>query len=1109
MRNFLRRTFVLCAFLASSSLLPAQTFGEITGTVLDPTGAVVTGAEVTVTGTATNATRSTRTNQAGNYVFPNLLPAIYDIKVEMSGFSTATSSGIELQVQQVRRADFTLQVGDVTQVIEVAANAAILDTDSATVGTVIENRRIVDLPLNGRNYLQLVALTPNVSFGFPTSGTAEGRQGGQRTRQNISIAGQRSSLNRFTLDGVENTDVNFGTYIFLPSIDALQEFKVQSGIAPAEFGRQLGQIIVSTKSGSNQFHGALFEFLRNDKFDAKEFAFTANRPEKSPFRFNQYGATVGGPIWRNRIFFLSNYEGLRDRKAQRALRDVPSVAMQSGNFSEISSVIYDPKSRVGAPGSVTATPFPNNIIPSNQLHRTSKQLLEFIGQPNVNTGNLVSNFQSTVSRRIDRDQFTQRIDWVESSKSNWFGRYSYSDEEEVAPGPLKDGSKLTSNLKQIVVSNTRVFSPTLINDFRYGYNSFFNSNGSELSFERDVLAELAIPGLPNFGPSSWGVPTLNITGFGDRGNGTNGPDVADNTRNQFIDNVSWIRGSHSFRMGVEVLADQFNVMGNAFTRGAFGFSGNATQNPISRPGTGYGFGDFMLGVMNSSSSVLALGQVNFRAVSQYYFFDDTWKITPRLTINVGLRYENTPPYKDQLGNSISVNLPCGIQTQSAIADPNCHPVLVRIGSGDFYEGLLLRFNPAIRTARDGRLGDRLVARDNNDLAPRIGFAWSPTQKWTLRSGFGVFYSQDQGNARWDMGRNLAGRRDETGSPDFPNLSWDKISENPTSTVQINTPFTFAGAPGRRTPYTLQWMFNIQRELQEGTLLELGYVGSASRKFEFLNGYNYAPPEATGAVQARRPYPELGAIQFVENFGMGSYHGASLKLQRRFSQGLTYLASYTFSRSIDTTSGLRSNGNDVTFPQNPYDAFADKGLSSFHAKHRFVLSTLYELPWGKGRKYLNQGGVSNVLLGGWQVGSIVTFMSGNPMNLRCGCSVSNTGNFNDRTNVNGQPVVLDSGQRNTDRWFNTSAFFVQPFGQFGNAGRNVGITPGLAQWDFSVQKSFPIVEGHHLEFRFEAFNFTNNANFERPGFQVMDTNFGVIRGIRVPMREMQFALKYIF
>ena len=356
----------------------AQTLGEITGLVTDPSGAVIPGARVTITNDNTNAARSTTTNEAGVYSVPSLSPGMYSARAEADGFQSVVRSGVGLQVQQIARINFEMKVGQVAEVIEVSGGAPLLTTEDATVGTVIENRRIVELPLNGRSYLQLVALSPNVSFGFAPNGTAQGRQGGARSDESISISGQRAVFNYFTLDGIDNTDVSYNLYLFLPSIDALQEFKVQTGIFPAEFGRATAQINVSTKSGTNQFHGALFEFLRNSALDANNYSFTSVHPVKDPFKRNQFGFTVGGPIVKDRLFFMTNYEGLRDRKGLRTVATVPDNTMRAGDFSGISSIIYDPATRQRqTDGTITATPFANNMIPSSRWDPKTQQLLEF------------------------------------------------------------------------------------------------------------------------------------------------------------------------------------------------------------------------------------------------------------------------------------------------------------------------------------------------------------------------------------------------------------------------------------------------------------------------------------------------------------------------------------------------------------------------------------------------------------------------------------------------------------------------------------------------------------------------------------------------------------
>jgi hypothetical protein len=567
MRAMLLGIYFLVLGLAVSSR--AQTFGEITGEIMDPTGGVVVGATVTVTNPQTNLTRQTTTNTAGNYAFPALLPGVYNVKAEGQGFRTEVRNRVELQVQQVARIDFQLRVGLVAETIEVAGGAPLLTTENATVGTVIENRSIVELPLNGRNFLQLVALSPNVNATFADGGAATSRQGGDRASQNFSVAGMRREFNYYTLDGVANTDVDFNTYAFLPSVDALQEFKVQTGVYSAEFGHEATQVNVSTKSGTNEYHGTLFDFIRNNDFDARPFGFTTRVPVSAPFKWNQYGLTLGGPVQipklfsgKNRLFFLSNYEGFRLRNQTQVLYSTPPVSMRSGDFSQILPArITDPFNN---------QPFPGNMIPSTRFDRAALGLLEFYPTPNISGAGISNNYLSLQNNKTDKDQFTQRIDFVENSKSSWFGRYSWQDDSQVQPALYLNGHSLAVTVKQAMLANTRILTPNLVNEFRFGYSGFYNDYANELQFKRDPIKEFGI-GLIDPAPVAWGTPGVTILGFSGFGDDVNGPFVVYDHTFQWIDNVSWTRGAHSIKMGAEIRRDRFNQTGNQNARGVFDY----------------------------------------------------------------------------------------------------------------------------------------------------------------------------------------------------------------------------------------------------------------------------------------------------------------------------------------------------------------------------------------------------------------------------------------------------------------------------------------------------------------------------------------------------------
>jgi len=1112
------RLFLAGCLLSGGLRLQGQTLGSIAGQVRDSSGATITEAKVTATNVGTNAQRTVLSNEAGDYAFPSLPPGIYTVAAERPGFKTLVRTQVEIQVQQNARIDFELPVGLVSESVEVVANAVMV-TENATVGTVIENRRIVELPLNGRNYLQLVSLAPNVSTGFSTQGQAGARQGGIRAAQTISVAGQRTNFNHYTLDGVENTDPNFNTFVVMPSVDALQEFKVQTGIYPAEFGRQTTQINVLTKSGTNQYHGTAFEFLRNDKLDATSYAFTSLRPVKDPFKWNQYGFTLAGPVWlpkiykgKDKLFFMGNYESFRKRGSSTGLFSLAPAAFQGGDFSTLSNLIYDPLTRARAADcTLTGTPFPGNVIPNSRISPTSQKLLEFYQKPTL--GGLTNNYVQALSRPQNRDQFILRMDYNESSKSSWAGRYSWGDENESTPGLNQNGGKLVTNLEQYMGSNTRTLSPSAVTETRFGYTRFYNSVGTLLAFQRNVVDELGIPGLKGGDPVSWGIPSIGIPNYTGIGDSTDGPFENKNSSLQFLNNTSITHGKHSFRFGGEVRKDQFNQVGNQFGRGSFTFAITPTQDPRALtagsglPAQGDAFASFLLGNVTLTEVAAQIAAAQFRATSFALYVDDAWKISPRLTLSLGLRYENTPPWEDISGNLTTVFFNAFDNTPNVV-DPSRYPVFLRQGksSGDPYAGLRVRW-PNIPLVQDGRLGDRLVNRDNNDFAPRIGIAWSPTSKWVVRTGAGMFYNQDQGNPRFDVARNAAGRTRNDDNPDFPSETWaNGAAALNGSVANILTPQAFSNKFDRRTPYSIQWVFNLQRELGKNLAFEAGYLGSVSRHLESYRGVSAAVP-GPGTVASRSPYPNFGLLVLVEDGGRGNYNSLGTKLTKRYSNGLTALVSYTWSKSIDTTSGIRTSDSDSLFSQDGRCMLCDRGLSAFDNRHRLAVSGLYDLPFGTGRRMAIKNRLADAVIGGWQVGGITTWRSGFHINPSAGVNRANTNINVDRPDATGQSVSLDTPT--TERWFNTAAFALQPIYQFGNAARNSVPGPAGFMLDSNVQKSFRIIEGHELQFRWESYNLLNHPVWGFPNANLSSPSFGRITSTAVNMRQMQFALKYAF
>jgi hypothetical protein len=1106
--------------LCPSSALFGQTLGEITGEVRDSSGGVVTGAEIQVTNTGTGAQRRNTSNASGVYSFPLLQPGTYDVSVSMTGFQSMTRSALELQVQETARVDFTLQVGQSSQSISVSAGAPLLTTEDATVGSVIENQRIVDLPLNGRNFLSLVALSPNVSTGFGHNTSAANIVGGDRANQNISVAGSRSEFNHFTLDGVENTDPDFNTYVFLPSIDALDEFKVQAGVYPAEFGRGIGQVNVSTKAGTNALHGAAFEFLRNDDVDARPFAFVRAAPQ-NPFKWNQFGFTLGGPIYipkildgRNRLFFMTNYEGFRLRQSTQDSYSVPTAAMDAGNYSGLPT-IYDPTTRVQQGSVITAMPFPNNIIPTTQLNLKSVALLPYIPLPNVNTGaGFSSNLLEADPNTYNKDQFTQRIDFVESAKSSWYGRYSWGAEADTTRLIGSSGSAVDTQPRQEMISNSRILSPSIVNEFRFSQTGFGNSFADYLANVTNVTAPLNIPGV-NPPPIAWGIPALGINTFSTLGDSVTGPYTINDHIFQWVDNVSWTKGKHTFRFGAEIRRDRFNTSGNATQRGSFFANGTATENPQGKlgysAGTGTAMADFMLGYLNSATLALGAGFAQFRATDQNYYVDDTWRIGRTVTISAGLRYEFVPPYTDISQHLVNISIP--EPAYPGLVNAAVQPTLVRLGNGNFYQGVPFVFNPAINVARDGRLGTAGIDSDKTNFAPRLGIAWSPTSRWTLRVGAGIFYVQDIASFYLDATRNLTGSEVVTGSTTFPNLTLTNPFQIQNGVVPVvNTPKILGIQVDRKTPYTIQYLFNVQRELSTNTALEIGYMGNESHKLESWDPSNEPLPSTVGSAQSRAPFPALSTQEWImSGLGNANYQSVTGKLTRRLDHGLTLMASYAFSKSIDLSSGARNHTGEQQFPQSGYCLQCERGLSNFNVADRFVMSALYLLPFGKGKSFLDHGGVTNVLLGGWQVNTILTLQTGTPATIIAGYDEGNRGYSApvDRPNSTGVNAVLPSDQQTPNAFFNTAAFARVPAGTLGDVGRNTLIGPGIFNLDASIFKSFHIRETHELQFRFEVFNSPNHPNFGLPDTTLTDAGFGTIRTLNTNMRNVQFGLKYLF
>jgi hypothetical protein len=1108
---------VLCVTLAAVAPLHGQTpSGEISGIVSDVSGAVLPAVKVTLTNVATNAVREVETNDSGVYVLPGLLPGVYTLKAERQGFRSVERANIEVLVGSSNRISVTMDVGQLTDVVEVTGGTPLLQTETAAIGTVIENRAIVELPLNGRNYLQLASLTPGATTNGPSSSQGRQRMGGQRNSFALNVGGQRVHYNHYSLDGVENTDLNFNTYMLLPSVDALQEFKVEAGLFDAEYGRAIAQINASTKSGTNQFHGSVFQFVRDSALDAKNYFDPDDRPIP-PFTRKQYGLTVDGPVvlprldGRNKLFFMFNWEGLRERKSLTSSPSLPLTAWRTGDFSGVRDAsgnlipIYDPATRVfDAAGNVIQAPtaFPGNVIPQNRIHRVSRGLMNFYPTPDrEQTG---SNYTNHEAKRVDADQYTYRLDFVESSKSSWFFRHSISHELGYDPFAIPDmGINTDTDVHQAVLANTRMFGSNKLNDLRIGYGKLDNAHISPRANTVNVVGDLGI-NLPTDNPLYWGVPNIGITGLSGLGEESDAPFINNDTTFQIVDNFTWSLGEHSIKFGGEIRRVIYDQIGGVVTRGRFGFDGRYTQNPMLAANIrgGHPFADFLLGHFNNAEGQVGAPIADFRSGYYALYVQDSWKVGRTVTVNYGLRWEYDQPFYDKDDKIVNIDFKW---------DNSAEPVFVRAGTGDPFEGdPAFRLAPDIQYVRDGRFGRGAYRSDFNDFAPRLGIAWTMTPKTVLRTGGGIYYVRDIGNAVFDIVRNapFTIRRNEPAESFRPNLSFDQ-------------PFARTGAPtfilanqyDEPSSYIAQWSLGVQRELPGSMTGELTYFGSAGVHLRRLMTYNNPEPSQLPNSNNARPFPKFGGMQVMSAPGHSNYHALYLKVQRRFSRGLSFLSSFSYSKSIDNGSGIRTTDGDTLTPSNNYDLELERGLSAFDFRKRWTTSWMWELPFGRERRWMNSSNVADAIFGGWQLSGILTMQDGFPFTLTCGPgNIQNGGGACYPDAVPGEDWRLSRSERTRTRYFNTAAFVDRlpptDIFRYGTVARNSLIGPGFVSLDASANKRFSFGD-RHVELRVEVFNVPNLPIWGQPGSQLRTPNFGVINSTRMDSRQIQLGLKFVF
>jgi hypothetical protein len=1083
-RSVASKLTILTIFLAGSvvpiqSLLGQIQAGRIVGTITDPNKAVVPNAKVLITNTATNQAQSLISNNSGEFVLTPVNPGFYDIAVSASGFGTSEVKRVEVLVGQSARVDVELRIGDVATKLEVTAAAALLNTESGTLGQEVTNKQIVDLPLNGRSFYELARLTPGATL-LPGTGNL------LRIRANYesgtSISGVRGTQTSFYLDGVDTTDHHQGGTLIQTSIDALEEFQIQQSEYSAEFRNAGGVLNGTTKSGTNEFHGVLFEFLRNDKLDSRNF-FALQR---DVLKRNQFGGGNGGPLsipkvynGKNRTFFFVNYEAMRQRAGQVFNNLVPTPAQKAGDFSATGlNTIYDP---------TTASPFPGNRIPSNRISSQAQFFAKYLADPN--SGNRAIFAPSQV---LDQDQFTVKVDQTITSKHRAFVRYSFINYQENDPNafPALGYASLNTRGHNVVAALISNLKPTLINEARFSYLP--NAIDLQAFLQgTDFYSQAGVPGFevtghrpgdagsfPDFGWS--GYASLSGSTFDQR------PKTQSLKAWEASDNLTWVKGKHIVKFGM-----QFRHWLPLFTdsgvyEGQWTFNGSITQNAAKPAGTGDAFADFMLGIPYSVGRNFAADWFGGYANYWHFYVQDDFKVSSRLTLNIGLRYEYSPwlnGYKGQVGtiqpNAAKPILVQAINLDAQFAAPTANAL----------------FGNLTQTCSQAGFAANCTATDNTQFAPRIGFAWRPVDDRTvIRGGYGIFYEVESSGNR--VNHNMVPYTlSETVFNDGLRTMATFFVGRPIGGA-TTAPSLTGGYPNMPMGYDQHWSFGVQRQLPRNSVLELNYVGNRGVNLYEANPIN-DPPAGPGAIQARRPYPIFGGITYNGQDNSTIYHALQAKFEKRVSGGLWYLISYTWSKSINV-GNTPAVGGDYAY---------ERGISSYDIPQNLTASVGYELPVGKGKKLLsNANGAVNAVLGGWQLQGITVLRSGRPYTPTISRDVANTG-------IGGQrPNRIGSGNLSNPtigQWFDKTAFTLPAAYTWGNSGVDILREDKFKNLDLSLFKQFQFNERMRLQFRAEAFNLTNSPSFSAPGTNIDTASGGVVTSTISTPRNIQFGLKLNF
>jgi outer membrane receptor protein involved in Fe transport len=1092
----------------------------INGRVLDSSGGVVPEAEVALRRVDTSVVRRTRTNPSGNYVLLNVLPGSYTLEISKTGFQRSQLTAFRLAVNQTATFDVSLQVGAVEQSVTVESTGAEVQGATAELGAAITSRQVVDLPLNGRNFTQLLALTPGVSpvSVASNSGGADARPIGTFTFP--SVNGQSNRSNFFMLDGSNNQGSFFGTYNVQPIVDAIQEFKVQSHNDSAEFGQVMGGVVnVVTKSGTNQLHGSLWEYLRNDAFDARGYFL----PRVSPFKQNQFGASGGGPVilprvydGRNRTFFFLAYQGFRYRNPASTFYRVPTAANYQGDMSDWPRAIYNPfttRTDPNKPGAFLREPFSGNQIPASLLDKGMLTFARETLQTPVVTGVADRNaFDSTPGRR-NAEEYSMRFDQNLGTKDFLWFRYSgLLQDMNSSAGRQKFRTVEDFQARNLSASWVHTFGPTSTLQVQVGrarthmnYQFDFVDVPSTLRTDAGFSDNFTA----NFAGGKTLIPNVNVPGFfsGGQGGAEKWPTMVWNEKANFAK----VHGSHIFKTGVELSSNAYREVGLS---ASVGFQTTQTSDPQNQGTTGSPLASFFLGVPDSGMRKNLINSTRWGGVLGLYF-QDQWKVTPRLTLNLGLRYDRTftPPYGRVEDNNTAIgglDLNRGVYVLQTVP-PSCAT------SGKA---------PCIPTP-DGKLPANVVGAPNGRLfqdtkdnwQPRIGLAYRIRPRTALRASFGIVFDNWAGVLQYIS--NAEGTWPSLGSLNASNLNFPTAAQ-PTPTLKAAnpvpsgiypaaTPFeqvSFNRDPYAKNPYSLQYNFGIQHQLDSATVLTLNYVGSGSRRLDLGGFYNVALTPGPGDPRQRSLYPYIRPTRYQTSWGRSSYQAFQVLYDRKLSRGFAHVVSYTWSKAIDAgCSGWF--GVEGCSIQNPYKFNDERSVSAFDLTHTLAVNWVYELPVGPGKRFNTGQRVADFILGNWQINGIATIRSGAPFNLSVPGDIANTGNSGYmRPNLIGDPRISEP-KPTPGLWFNPAAFASPAPYTFGNFGRNRLRADYFRNFDMSVFRQFRISESKRVEFRAEAFNTFNTPTFGAPTGSISSVNFGKVLGTANSPRQLQLGLKILF